>query len=638
MSNNLENFEGFPKDGSLWMVKYIDQFHQAHERSRSAAVQVLLQKLPEMSEDTFGQLGVDECKRLLGRRYGASMPEFTFGRILVGTLPVVSIGDVFRDGMKVGELPKQRRKIYLLPGDSDAERFTAGQDLPRPPGWTVPAAPKILNPSEYAGMFDHTGHGVFLSNSRLLKFGRREQYLPVTYLIPCTTVFKAFYAVHTELAKAFSAGPWQSSLQEVISMKRTGGGLITESIDDGKQWNIVLQTAVPNDYAPLLALYLFDSYGQACAQAIHTMALQDRQGHARRPWYASASIPIRAVREPVELLCKCLELKSSKSFDELGEPVELRKYLVTEICASTWPTHYPPIGLSRTNAGDSSAHPEKLERSAPYATRPKTKESDASTSVAQDCDADKYSTNITLRGSEWGWLGTGPITFKLQKASSKKYEGGLALSGKDSDVVSTGAATSEYHTLAKGQAKTLVRVPNSRFEHIVEALEALKRERFIDSIDIVRAHRPGQGTDRNGRQCWKFIDEDSRLKGRGPCAGWRSVYQGAKGHRTAYYRTALVMRLGIQKEQHYWIEIECRETETYWSVLLSNLGMAAHDFIAATLDAIAERRAVKLKIGLSEDFTGADVTIATYKHRYDKSRKKIVPESLKDFFAKSIRS
>lgn len=636
MSSNQETFEDFPQDDGLWVVKHIDQFQQAHLKTRSTAVKVMLQRLPPMNNLQFSYMIEKDAQEILGRRRGGPWLQLEFADILVGSLPLISVGFVFKNGVKVGELPRSRHIISLLPGATEPEEVEAGQEVPKPAYWDPKLPHRTLNPSEYAGVVDHNSRNVLFSKSRLVVFTRRSKDGKEVFVIPRTTIFKAFYAQHSEIAKAFCSGPWSHALEKVICLNDLESGLKTESINNGEQWNIVLRTLVPDDYAGLLAVLYFDDYARSRAEMIHARSLQDRNMDPRKPWYASAQIPFQAIHNRLDLAVKCLSLKPSYYTEEDGERRKIQKYLVTEICGSNWPKQYPPIGITRTNDGTGSSNPQAVAEPAPYQKRPETKESDPTTTVNQNHDANANASTTKLGGSEWAWLDQGPVTEKLQKLSSKRYEGKVsAPDDDDGNRVSPGAHTHEKDTLPKAETKTLVRIPNARFEHIVQVLDQLRQAHSISRITEVPPRRPGQLSDRNGRRCWKFIDEESLRHGGRPRAGWRAIYPDPGVRRNANYRTALVLSLEINGDKHYWIEIECRAGDGYRSVLLSDILGDVQGTLETTLDVIAEAKGRDLEEHIQMTFQDG-LRVNTYRHHYAEDRKSLTIESIKNFLTKAV--
>jgi hypothetical protein len=110
--------------------------------------------------------------------------------------------------------------------------------------------------------------------------------------------------------------------------------LVTGVSADGYQWNVVLQTQVPDPFAGILAVLQFDDYGSVCARAIHTKAMEDRRLDRRASWYASAQIPLQVRTGKLELAVKHLQLRSRREHVD-GQWREHQKFLVTDISGSS---------------------------------------------------------------------------------------------------------------------------------------------------------------------------------------------------------------------------------------------------------------------------------------------------------------
>lgn len=133
MSNNQEAIEAFPNDGGCWVIKWIDEFRLAHARTRSTSVVVMLQLLPYLSSADLVKLKPTDCPDLLGKRIGNEWPKFVFAKVLIGSLPLLTIGAVFQNQVKIGELPWLLRRLSFYPGELDDEEIEVGQLVAPPP-------------------------------------------------------------------------------------------------------------------------------------------------------------------------------------------------------------------------------------------------------------------------------------------------------------------------------------------------------------------------------------------------------------------------------------------------------------------------------------------------------------------------
>lgn len=259
-----EKIEEFPEGSDLWLIKWIDEFRLPHLGTRSTSVSVILQKLPFSDPGMLSAVKPRDIGKFLGKRHSDERPVLLFPlpRVMVGTLPLLHIGAVFQNKVRVGQLPTVMKWIGYLPGESEGIEVSVGQDVKPPPGWTPGLAHKILNAYEYFGLLP-------MPDSRCVVIVRREGLHKNVFVIPRTTIFKAFYAPHTEMAKAFCNGPWSESHEDVICLIDLESGLRTQAVNNNRQWNIILQTLVPKDFAEILAVFYFDPYPQACAESLY---------------------------------------------------------------------------------------------------------------------------------------------------------------------------------------------------------------------------------------------------------------------------------------------------------------------------------------------------------------------------------
>ncbi len=609
MSSGQEKINEFPDDGALWFIKWIDEFRIPHLGTRSTSVSVILQKLPFTEISELGSLTGEKLLQALGQRRGRDpivevLPVNPL--VLVGTLPLLYIGAVFHNKVRVGELPTRRKRLEFLNGGQEGTEITLGELAPPPPGWTD-APHWLLNKYEYS-------IAPYPPRSRTLVIKRPG----ITYVIPRMSIFKAFYACHTELAKAFCNGPWPERLEDVICLLDLRSGLKTE-IESSGQWNIVLQTRVPDKFAELLALYYFDPFAKACAQSIYSKSLQDRGGRDQAPWYASAQIPFKPTSEKLFLNVRGFQLRSWKYKNEEGTNTEHQKFLVTEIVASTWPDYIPDIGYERFNSGRTGATQTNVEGIEPYQNTPEGVLSNPDTVIDGEHDANAASQATYMSATEFYWINP-PRKVKLEKMSSQRYmeRGGPPPPPLPGSKVSTGEHTHQQDTNVQGVAELINRQPEKRFEQIMDVFESLTNKQFITSMKPFPCPIPGKHLRRGSHECWSFIDDESRKYGYRPRRGWRLAEYDADNLKNCRYRSALVVELKINAETHYWIEIECRGKEGgYRSPLLSNINGNAAEIITAALEIIVEKSGINLKPPLNHLLSRQGVITACYKHAYE---------------------
>lgn len=635
MSSNQEFIDPLPVDGELWLVKYIDQFHQADGASSSTAVYLLLQRLPPYHPDDVGQIPRCMVSRVLGFR-GRSDPRRTFllKRIFVGHLCAISIGDVYLNGVYVGRLRTETTTFDLSPGEADSVDHTLGEVLEAPADCRSNRKSRILNASEYCGLDNYSEPKVSLKRARVVVLRRRNGHNIDTFVIPRTVIFSTYYACHTLMANAFCAGTWENKLKNVILLNTPDGELATAVAPDTGNWNILLQTNIESHFAGLLAVLYFDEYGRRQANAIHTISLQDRKANTRAPYYASAKIPLQAVNEPLTLGLNCLRLRDRFFQNADGVRCNEKKYLVTGIYGTTWPSHYPTVARYRANSNGAVEDPDVVEKSGPFRGINRTKKSNSSTRIRSDVDAYEDSSTTKIQGAPWSWLNDGPTYIQLEKKHSKRYKSVNPPPHKEEgNEVSTGNRNHEKRSIPKGEASVVSEPDIDSFTAILTAMKKLKDKEVLSVLEIVRARRAGQETVRYTYPCWKIVDEFSLKKGGTPTGGWSTIYELSQDKRVAYWRTALVLSIQFKGFIYHWIEIEARSSD-YQSVLLKVRYEDRMKTIEETLSVISSVSGRWLDKHLKEHFREQDVGVSCYKHRKEKPPKSAEPNKNSTFTEK----
>lgn len=631
MSSNQEAIYEFPDDDNVWLIKWIDEFHQNHFGSRTAFVSVLLQKLPALTSTDIATMPQALCWKLLGK----DNPDPHFLQIyqMVGMLPTLTIGDIYQRRKLIGRLQHRTTMVALLPGESDSDEYRLKDDFPKPPGWPDRMPCRVLNKSEYDGFANHhLSPGSVLMNSKCVVLRRRDGRHTELFIIPRTIIFKAFYAQHSDIARAFSTGPWERQLEDVICTHDIESGQKTEVSEDGK-WNIVLRPRIDDDYCWVLAVFYHDPYGRKCANLIHTMRMRDTGSQPNGRWYASARIPLTPVTENLKLNVRCLPLKTSWYYDDDRQRCEVRKFLVTEITGSNFPKHYPLVAVGRTNRNGEGLNQEPTSRPAPYPNHSKAKLGDSDTVLTSQVDALANSGSTIVKGAAWQWE-VKPPRETIKKTLSKIYpDPPPPIDVDEGDVVSTGELTDEGRSKPKAEVKTLTITPNVQFAHLISCFEELTRQGFFDSFSPVPARHPRQQTTRNHHEVWALIDEETRLFGHRPLRAWHVLDMGKKSGHGILYRTALVILVQYQGRKHYWIQIERkRPREGYRSPVLSNMGPDPYWILEYALELIVGNEGRKLKDSLLRRLSSEDVRVETYKHDYNDERTAISLQSIKNFF------
>ncbi|WP_050470478.1 hypothetical protein [Herbaspirillum chlorophenolicum] len=606
----------FPVDGRFWFVKWIDEFTLPHLGTDSASVKVILQKLPISKATELSRLKDDALLTVLGQRSkGDPEPEVMQRHpvVLAGLLPALHIGAVFHNQEHIGDLPSASATFSIPGGEVGLEEFTLGQSIPPPANWTW-GPYRLLNKFEYSVVPFQMKH------SKCLVIEREN----TSFIIPRMTMFKAFYGMQTIFANAFSHGSWPERMYTILSDEENlESGQKTEITADGK-WGIVLQTKVKDQYACWAALYYHDEYARTRATEIYSLALAQRRHYDTKPnWYASARLPFKE-SEDVRVQVRGFKLREWTFYDENNQKVVRSKFLVTEIVKHSWPSWIPTILHGRTNNNERSPSPIATDAPRPFSqVEVVTSKEQKPIEVDNNHDADSSTTPTDVISAEMSFLGNGPKLEKMPKKSSKTY--GPKTPPKESrpvDKVSMGELRNKGDAVDQGAAEVVIRDAEKRFGQVMTAFLTLRAEKKIADVSV-ESGASGKRAGRRGElDVWQFFfPEGSAEQSRPPARCWRYIDQGLDddGRRRRTYRTALVLRVVVDGQLHYWIEIECRKTETgFRSIVLSDVSSSPEVYIAASMEMVANHKGRNMDAKLNEALGDHGVTAGFYRHQYQK--------------------
>lgn len=607
-------FDGFPIDGQFWFIKWIDEFALPNMDTKSPSVRVILQKLPISTASQISRITKEEVKRYLGQRSGGDPEPIILPsdpRVLVGNLPAMRIGAIYKDHVHVGDLPTSSTLIEMPGGEALGEEVSLSKALPPPHNWTR-GEYRLLNKFEYSVVPWKMKHSkCFVYNFR-----------GVTYIIPRMTIFKAFYARHTLMANAFCSGSWNKTKTMLMTENDLKSGLRSEITPDGK-WNIVLHTLLNDPFACWVALFNFDEYATACANQIYSKGLQELAAPGTKPhWYASAQIPFKETEELLRMEVRGFNLREW-SYYQNGEHVSHKKFLVTEISRFAWPEWIPVIGYGRMNSGDTAEEQVHTDLPAPYRKKRTVLRNDEQRphELESGIDPAEATTPVYFSASEWGWLKEPKIEKMVKKMSQTYRQQERLAETRQAGKISTGIPDNRKDAVDRGIAEVINREAEKRFDHLLAALEELRKANKIDSATVLA----GTAANRHGRRgnlnVWQFFfmpgtPEQAKL----PARSWRYVHQDqdAAGRRHRIFRTALVIAIVVEQQPHYWIEIECRKSEAgYRSILLGGVPASDVDsYIIGTMETVADQKGRNMEDRLYKAAQIGGIQVGFYRHQY----------------------
>jgi len=574
----MDRIEGFPMDGRCWWVRWVDHIELPSGGTASPGVHVLLSPLPDQAgRNSFPSIS-DE-----GRRQSAPQK----CRVLAGAIPGLTIGTVFRDGVRAGKL--EAKTISVAFASDRCQTFiwpacpNGKPPLPDnwPDGW----------PYYLLSLF-HYRLGPFRSSNCLVL---RDEEKSV--IIPCFEIFRALYAPHQEIALALLTGPWDLTWQQVANPVHT------RPRDNG-DWQIGLRRRIRNDHAPILANLVLSPTGKRAAKSIHTALLaaaQRSETGDERMIGLRADIPFDW--DQLRMTVRCIRLPGSR----------LPKYFGFEITRISWPR--PPqspavLWYYRDNSGTPADEPTPTDQPPPFVS------AGQALSVGQDGIVDVTSWDDPTGSNPQSEIFsvTGPILEgrppqrEVPKEESFTYQG--AIRGGEVEPASTtsagnsggsdpGVARSEYTATPR-------RVPSHRFVELIELLQRMHREGLIDAWRVV--HPPFVGAEfEGGLVAWPFLNRPDRKR------SWCYIDRESED-----IRSALVCEIRLAGVDVHWLEVETRGGTEAFRAVMFQAGEGERKSVVLELIHLAEQhRGIWPKSTAVQAFEAGATALRTWKHQFE---------------------
>lgn len=587
----------FPAGEGLWLIRWIDEFRLAQSASVSASVRLLLQPL-DLTREQLQGLSTAEVAALL-----AMKPDSTeVTHVLVGCLPGLAVGQVYQAGRFVCELPSTELMVDLPDGEVSCEVAEVRGHVTPPEKWK-PVYPHItLTGPEFPGL-----PGRF-EKSRCLVTNTPERAV----VIPRLAIFRTFYAPHTELASAFTAGTYSQAMERLVYFGRLKNGLETRVDQETNEWHVIVQPNVENAYARLIAVLLFDTHARQCAEALYSESLMQRGGKASELWYANAKIPFHG---PVRLKVKGFDLIAPKTR-------RLRRFLVTSILGINVPDYLPVIKFERANSNEDSDNPRDTTEPAPYPQAPSATPSPSQLKLDNDDDADASAQPFKHDVLSFDWLGAQPLE-KIKKQSSQRHNAvrPVQVERARTGRGSSGEAKGGNRGASPTSVGTVIRKPIKSFGQLLGIFHRMVEVGWIDRFALYQPDDASRRTEQGGIACWNFLDEEMRETGKWPMRAWVMIRQGKQNADGSFTdplpRAAMLIELRAGSRVALWAEIESRSNEGFRSpVIVSDRGDLSLDH-GDLIDHIALKKGRNLGPALTPMATAARATVVTYKHIYD---------------------
>lgn len=607
-------FEGLPDDDKFRFIKWVDRFKIPHGGTGSTSVEALFETLPIQSITELNKLDEAKVRAIVGTHSGPSalsaLAEHARHQFLTGSLPHLRIGNVYKGGKYVGQLPAARRHIDL-PHESLLTKATIGANLDPPFGWGegVPYRPMTAKQYELRPFRP-------FEQSECLYFLDRAS--STEYVIPRAVLFRTFYASHTLLANAFTSGPWHETAHTLISEWDFRSGLKTQVDPVTGSWDVVLTPSVPvGSFVHLLALLWHEQFARRCADNVYTAMLQGSERNADGVWFASAKIPFRPDDCLLPLDVRGFDLLPRTSYFAPGSEVPHHSFLVTSITSFPWPSWAPNVRWEKTNSGEKGKNQTTSLEPRPYGGGHHSGPAGSNVRLTSTADASPRHPKLEATEDRISITGAPPLK-KMLKQNSVHYEGGSRVPPDEQEASTASSGNFSYGVDAQQsiQHSTIARSKISSFTGLLDALEELPAgdERQPVSHSVVQPIDAPVVALVAGEPCWDFLSAEERNSGEWPRFGWSVIRE----HRQRMPRAALILRITLQDEEGYWIEIEPRTAnDAMCSPFLIGVAGDVQGTLRAALDAIASRSGHHLQTPLEKVLAGqGGGRVRCFRHRY----------------------
>lgn len=569
----------FPNDESLWLIRWIDEVRKSRSNSRSSSIMVLIERL-DLTRDQVIRSSANEVATIFSQ---GVRPQQKI-EVLIGYLPGLAIGQIYRNGKLVCDLPSSTRLIDV----DDCERF--GQDVQvrdpvtPPKDWDLQYAYPALSGNEFKLDSD------FL-RSRVLAFELNRNI----YIIPRTTIFRTFYGCHSEMAKAFTTGNYITAMDRLACSTQLKSGLKTGIDVENNEWHIILNTLVHDDYARQIAILYFDKFAKKCAQEIYARHLQQRKFYDEySASFITAKIPYTGA---MTLRLSGFELEKAKTR-------RLQRFLVTSITGHTIPNYIPVIKYERYNSNADGEHivdmqDEIYNPNSNSSFEPTPNE--LSLVSNEDPDSNTESFYHNLLSTEH--IDAPPLE-KIKKQSSQKFRKKPV---KKPNSTNGKGSSGENGTGRPGVSRvtvgSVIGKPIRTFETILSAFRSLQAKNIIDKFIQIQPDNEIRRTDRAGIVGWNFLDRFARKGDKWPKRSWAVVRLKKNDSISTHLRSALIIEVHCGERIGVWIEIESIKRGGFLSPFLWNHHRNDYD---RSLEKILETKGLNL----------GDLFDSAYKHTF----------------------
>lgn len=577
----MTDFTSYPADDRYWFIRHIDGFSKPHLGTTSTAVRCELAPIPADWTEDPSELSRSKVAHLFGKRN----PETIITTVLVGTIPSMLVGLVFKQGRFVGSLPAVDLDL------NGALRHAEASDLygfdpifgtHRPVhawsqvGLTTKRRPVMLLTEEQLHL-SHDGrkHSEFLA---IRDTSDPDPGNHVEFVIPRLVIYRTFYGFTTKLANLFTQGQWSDVDGEAVHKEEFAGNKTGVHLESGA-WHIVLALGMSKNDAHQTALLYFDDYAKAQANGlsnpmIQAMEREQLHGAADAQWHTNARIPYDPARGPYTGTVSGYFLDPRRDGSFKG-----RVFLVRAIHSMNFPNGLPAIGSILVNSNEAGAEQTEVDAPRRWPSKPKTQKRRSSMPNVDTHDASTRKPAFKLPAVNFAIIPE-PEVFDLVKDASTTRIGKRKRNNEQATTEgSSGNKNGRGGSLSPHEAELEQRAPYPLFKALVGAMDALQKDGHIDRWSLIQPSTHEERVLVDAQECWNFLtgdqhralelhDEGQPEEPNWPTRCWPYVAPGTNPY-SALERAALVLRVDlVDGRTAIWFEIETRSSEHYTSPLV----------------------------------------------------------------------
>ncbi len=621
----MADFTTHPADDRYWFIRHIDGFNKPHLGTTSTSVRCELAPIPAQWEEPPAKLSHSKVSHLFGRRN----PECFITTILVGALPAIAVGQVFKRGKYVASLPAVQLPLNDAIHSAEASALF-GHANPLHADSEIGTSPTgkpivLLSDTQLQLSSEARKHSQFLA---VRDTSDPDPINHIEFLIPRVVIFRTFYGFTTKMANLFTQGQWDDVVGDAVHKSEFAGNKTGIHQATGA-WHIVLALGMAENDDHKTALLYFDKYARAEANHVGNPMLQSIErtqldGGADAHWHANARLPLNPTGQPYTGKVSGFFL-----YDRRNSSFKGKIFLVRGIHSLNLPSYMPPVGSILINDNSDGAEVTVVSKPKSWPGRPRTRKRPNRMSNTDSGDGSTRKPAFDMPSMSFEFLPR-PERYTLKKDKSTTQTGPRKPGDQQPTTEgSSGNVNGNSDSKSHIRAALERRAPSELFEALIAAMAMLKGKGHIKDSSIIQPSDRHQRVLLGAYECWNFLTEgqhralqereiDGKTGVNWPTRSWPYIASGNSPY-DAVERAALVLRVDLADGRTgIWIEIEMKKSESYTSALLIHKD---GDIRRAVIKGLAVIRKAK-GVSMSKHFHAEGLICHCHPHYMEKPEEK----------------